>query len=146
MRYPLMKERRGQLSPRFFARLGKSNRAPCSIRVMWAAASSDTYIPRPRSPLRRSSFACSSDQKNTERRQKASVMHLSGSAEKSTSGTNVIGPAPASAALARAWLSISRWIGSAQWAHSVVTLTERGSPISCPCTKGTANASIPQAE
>jgi len=72
-------------------------------------------------------------------------MHLSGSVEKLTLGMNVIGRAPASTTRLRASLSTSRWIGSPQWAHSVVTLTERGSPSSCPCTKGTAKASIAQA-
>jgi len=66
--------------------------------------------------------------------------------EKSTSGKKVIGSAPGSDTLQRAVLSISRCIGFAQCAQAVTTLTAVSSPSNCPCTKGTANASIAQAE
>jgi hypothetical protein len=43
------------------------------------------------------------------------------------------------------WSFISICIGSEQWAHSVSMTTDNGSPLSCPCTKGVANASAAQA-
>ena len=65
--------------------------APCVLGVrktLWARV---MYDPRTPACVRRYSFACSSDQKKTERRQKASMMLGSFNVPKSTIGTKTRG-------------------------------------------------------
>lgn len=64
---------------------------------------------------------------------------------KSTSGTETRGSAASSATRVFSSLSISRWIGRAQCAHSLVTVADRNCSRKRPCTKGNATASIAQA-
>ena len=104
------------------------------------------YKPYAPPTLRRYSLACSSDQKNTDFRQKTSMMFGPVSLAKFTSGTKTMGLAAFSSTRYLSSLSISICSGWVQCVHSVSMATDRGFPRNCPCTKGTANASMAQAE
>ena len=73
---------------------GNANNPPCVIGVTKAIWLVVRYKPRSPPILRRCSLACSSDQKNTDFRQKASMMLGSFSFSKSTSGMKISGSAP----------------------------------------------------
>jgi hypothetical protein len=62
-----------------------------------------------------------------------------------TSGTKAMGEQPGSWARQFRSLSMSMCMGRAQWAHSVLTVTDTCSFLRRPCTKGVANASAAQA-
>ena len=106
------------------------------------------YVPFTCDWLARYALACSSDQKKTELRQKASMMFGSMKCCQSTSGTNSSGCAPGAPG---SWtlhcnsLSTVRWISRPQWAHAVSISTTRVSSRKRPCTKGVASASSAQA-
>ena len=126
-------------------RRGNANSGPWVRGVRNAAWRSVRYRPRPIGLLRRCCRACSSDQKNTDFRQKAWIMLGSFSLLKSTSGTKTSGSA-ASAVRDVSRSSMSICSGRAQCAHSVRKAIVSDSFLRCPCTKGIANASIAQGE
>ena len=64
---------------------------------------------------------------------------------KSTFGTKISGWARGSETVYWRSLSISIHISSPQWAHCVLMVKVSLPLSSCPCTKGVAIASIPQA-
>jgi hypothetical protein len=63
----------------------------------------------------------------------------------STIGTNILTPLCSSATRYLRSLSISITMGSPLPAHSVLMTNEIRFLVNCPCTKGSANASIAQA-
>jgi hypothetical protein len=63
----------------------------------------------------------------------------------STIGTNTLSPLCSSATRYLSSLSISISMGSPLLAHSVLITNESGFLVNCPCTKGSANASMAQA-
>ncbi len=65
--------------------------------------------------------------------------------EMSVSGTNILNPLCSSAIRYLSRLSISICIGSPLPVHSVLMTNESSLLVNCPCTKGSANASIAQA-
>jgi hypothetical protein len=124
---------------------GNPKSALCVTRVTATLCVNVRNVPRVPFTLARYSRACSSDQKKTDLRQKTSVMLGSFSASKLTSGAKTSGCAPGSTDLIAKSLSISRRNGWWQCAHSVSMRADKCSLRSCPCTKGVAIASIPQA-
>ena len=112
---------------------------------MCTACGSDKYVPCTPPAVLRYSFACSSDQKNIDFRQKASIILGSFRRSKSTIGAKITGSDPAVSTRYFNSLSISIEMGCPQWAHSVSIRKLRCSFRNCPCTKGTAIASTPQA-
>jgi len=63
----------------------------------------------------------------------------------STRGTNILRPLSSSATRYLRSLSMSIRNGLALCAHRDLITNERDSPVNCPCTKGSAIASIAQA-
>lgn len=63
----------------------------------------------------------------------------------STIGTNTLTPICSSATRYRRSLSMAISIGSPLFLHSLLMTNESGRFINCPCTKGSAKASMAQA-